>query len=241
MTQSFPTSNPEASASPKEQQTTQSHRMTDSETRYQRLMELVEAEDASNGEVGCGRDWGERLPVYLRTCGINISDEKLRTLLREHLGNVLMERDFDSIMTQVSRFIESVMVQVHSQSEFPKPSPTQTEQVTEHMPTAKLRQSFQSELGEFCNDADIEQIVQFTHQVIHQAVLHPRYTFSEPIWVLKGDEKIYIAQAKRVKEAIAKVREQNPEETGELKVVKVGGLLSPDQVIVLEPTEILVL
>ncbi len=238
MTQSFPTSNPEASASPKEQQTTQSHRMTDSETRYQRLMELVEAEDASNGEVGCGRDWGEQFPVYLRTCGINISDDKLRTLLREHLGNVLMERDFDSIMTQVSRFIESVVVQVHSQSESPKPSPPQTEQVTEHIPTAELRQSFQSELGEFCNDADIEQIVQFTHQVIHKAVLHPRYTFSEPIWVLKGDEKIYIAQAKRVQEAIAKVREQNPEETGELKVVKVGGLLSPDQVISLEPTEI---
>jgi hypothetical protein len=65
--------------------------MTDSETRYQRLMELVEAEDASNGEVGCGRDWGEQLPVYLRTCGINISDETLRNLLREHLGHVLME------------------------------------------------------------------------------------------------------------------------------------------------------
>jgi len=238
MTQSFPTSNPEASASPKEQQTTQSHRMTDSETRYQRLMELVEAEDASNGEVGCGRDWGKLLPVYLRTCGINIADDKLRTLLREHPGNVLMERDFDSIMTQVSRFIESVVVQVHSQSESPKPSPTQTEQVTEHIPTAELRQSFQSELGEFLNDADIEQIVQFTHQIIHQAVLHPRYTFSKPIWVLRGEEKIYIAQAKRVKEAIAKVREQNPEETGELKVVKVGGLLSPDQVISLEPTEI---
>jgi hypothetical protein len=238
MTQSFPTSNPEASASPKEQQTTQSHRMTDSETRYQRLMELVEAEDASNGEVGCGRDWGKLLPVYLRTCGINIADDKLRTLLREHPGNVLMERDFDSIMTQVSRFIESVVVQVHSQSESPKPSPTQTEQVTEHIPTAELRQSFQSELGEFLNDADIEQIVQFTHQIIHKAVLHPRYTFSKPIWVLRGGETIYIAQASRVKEAIAKVREQNPEETGELKVVKVGGLLSPDQVISLEPTEI---
>ncbi|MEQ8963833.1 MAG: hypothetical protein RLP02_39000 [Coleofasciculus sp. C2-GNP5-27] len=79
MTQSFPTSNPEASASPKEQQTTQSHRMTDSEIRYQRLMELVEAEDASNGEVSCGRDWGERLPIYLRICGINISDDTLFT------------------------------------------------------------------------------------------------------------------------------------------------------------------
>jgi hypothetical protein len=26
---------------------------------------------------------------------------------------------------------------------------------------------------EICNDADIEQIVHFTHQVIHKAVLHP--------------------------------------------------------------------
>jgi hypothetical protein len=91
MTQSLPTPNPEAVASPTQQQVTQSHTMTDSETRYQRLMELVEAEDASNGEVGCGRDWGERLPVYLRTCGINISDQTLRNLLREHLGHVLMK------------------------------------------------------------------------------------------------------------------------------------------------------
>ncbi|NET60703.1 MAG: hypothetical protein F6K47_32565 [Symploca sp. SIO2E6] len=201
-------------------------------------MELVEAEDASNGEVGCGGDWGEQLPIYLRTCGINISDEKLRILLREHLGNVLMERDFDSIITQISRFIESVAVQAHIQPEPPQSSPIQTEQVTEHIPTAELKQSFQSELGEFCNDTNIEQIVQFTHQVIHKAVLHPRYTYSKPIWVLRGEDKIYIAQAPGLKEAIAKVREQNPKETGELKVVKVGGLLAPDQVISLEQTEI---
>jgi hypothetical protein len=206
--------------------------MADSETGYQRLMELVEAEDASNGEVGCGRDWGEQLPVYLRTCGINISDETLRNLLREHLGHVLMERDFDSIVTQVSRFIESLVVQAHTRSERTKPSLTPSE----HVPTGELRKIFQSELGEFCNDADIEQIVQFTHQVIHKAVLHPRYTWPKPIWVLRSGEKIYIAQASGVEVAIAKVREQNPQETGELQVMKVGGLLAPDQVISLERT-----
>jgi len=232
MSKFSPTSNPEAAALPKEQPTTQSHKMTDSEARHQRLMELVEAEDASNGEVGCGGDWGEQLPIYLRTCDINISDEKLRILLREHLGNLLMERDFDSILTQVSRFIESVAVQAHIQPKPPQLSPI----VTEHIPTAELKQSFQSELGEFCDDTNIEQIVQFTHQVIHKAVLHPRYTWSKPIWVLRGEEKIYIAQAPGLQEAIAKVRNQNPEEIGELKVVKVGGLLAPDQVISLEKT-----
>jgi hypothetical protein len=236
MTQSLPTPDFSARASHTEQQATQSHTMTDSETRYQRLMELVEAEDASNGEVGCGRYWGEQLPVYLRTCGINISDQTLRNLLREHLGHVLMERDFDSIVTQVSRFIESKVVQAHTQSERPKPSPTPSEQVAEHIPTEELRQSFGSELGEFCNDADIEQIVQFTHQAIHKAVLHPRHTWPKPIWVLRSGEKIYIAQASEPEVAIAKVREQNPEETGELQVVKVGGLLAPDPVISLELT-----
>ena len=236
MTQSLPTPNPEAAASPTQQQATQSHTMTDSETRYQRLMELVEAEDASNGEVGCGRDWGERLPVYLRTCGINISDETLRNLLREHLGHVLMERDFDSIVTQVSRFIESLVVQAHTRSERAQPSPTPSEHVAEHIPTEELRQSFGSELGEFCNDADIEQIVQFTHQAIHKAVLHPRHTWPKPIWVLRSGEKIYIAQASEPEVAIAKVREQNPQETGELQVLKVGGLLAPDPVISLELT-----
>jgi hypothetical protein len=123
--------------------------MTDSETRYQRLMELVEAEDASNGEVGCGRDLGEQLPVYLRTCGINISDETLRNLLREHLGHVLMERDFDSIVTQVSRFIESKVVQAHTQSERAKLSSTPSEHVAEHIPTENLGSPLSQSWGSF--------------------------------------------------------------------------------------------
>jgi hypothetical protein len=54
--------------------------------------------------------------------------------------------------------------------------------------------------------------------------------------VLRSGEKIYIAQASGLEVAIAKVREQNPEATGELQVVKVGGLLAPDQVISLDRT-----
>ncbi|AFZ10726.1 hypothetical protein Osc7112_6599 (plasmid) [Oscillatoria nigro-viridis PCC 7112] len=49
-------------------------------------MELIEAEDAANEEVGCGRNLGNKPSVYLKTCGINISDEKLRNLLREYLA-----------------------------------------------------------------------------------------------------------------------------------------------------------
>jgi len=32
----------------------------DDTTHYQRLMELIKAEDAANGEVGCGRDLGNK-------------------------------------------------------------------------------------------------------------------------------------------------------------------------------------
>ncbi|PSB17277.1 hypothetical protein C7B65_19235 [Phormidesmis priestleyi ULC007] len=58
-------------------------------TRYQRLMELIEAEDAANGEVGCGRDLGNRISGYLSTHEIAIEDEKLKRFLQEHLGHCL--------------------------------------------------------------------------------------------------------------------------------------------------------
>jgi hypothetical protein len=86
----------------------------DDTTRYPRLMELIEAEDAANGEVSCGRNLGNKPSLYLKTCGINISDEKLRNLLREYLGHLLMELDFDSIINQVSHFVESLVVQEHA-------------------------------------------------------------------------------------------------------------------------------
>lgn len=58
-------------------------------------MEGIAAEDAANGEVGCGRDWGNKVSVYLSTYEINVSDEKLRGLLREYLGDVLTEENLN--------------------------------------------------------------------------------------------------------------------------------------------------
>jgi hypothetical protein len=77
----------------------------------------------------------------------HLNDAETRNLLREYLGHVLMERDFDSILTQVSRFIESLVVQAHTPSERAKLSSTPSEHVAEHIPTAELRKIFQSELG----------------------------------------------------------------------------------------------
>jgi 2-succinyl-5-enolpyruvyl-6-hydroxy-3-cyclohexene-1-carboxylate synthase len=204
-------------------------------TSQQQRLQGVEAEDASNGEVGCGRDWGDKLPVYLATYGINVSDEGLRTLLREHLGHVLMERDFDSIVNQVTRFIEPLVVEAHTQSHSPKSvswkAPNQT--IPEHIPTEELKQRLVEDLGEVLTNLDLEQIIQFTHQVVHKAVLRPRHTWPDPIWVLTTQGRLYIAQADTVDRAIAKVREQYPNETEELEPVTVGGILAPDQAIAL--------
>jgi hypothetical protein len=197
-------------------------------------MELVEAEDAANGEVGCGRNLGDRLSVYLKTCGINISDEKLRNLLREYLGHLLMEVDFDSIVTQVSYFIESLVVQESTRSSNPQPKLTPKESVAEYIPTPELKQCIESELGEFCSSSAIEQIVLYTGQVIHNSVLQPRHKWPQPIWVLSAIQKVYIAQSYSLDAAIARVKAQYPHETGELQVIKVGGLLGPDRVISLE-------
>lgn len=60
--------------------------ISDEAARHQRLMELIEAEDAANGEVGCGRSLGKGLSDYFSTRGIALDDEKLKSLLREHLG-----------------------------------------------------------------------------------------------------------------------------------------------------------
>ncbi len=45
-------------------------------TRHQRLMELIEAEDAANGEVGCGQDLGNRILGYFSTREIALEDKK---------------------------------------------------------------------------------------------------------------------------------------------------------------------
>jgi hypothetical protein len=210
---------------------------TDDTTRYQRLMELVEAEDAGNGEVGCGRNLGDRPSVYLKTCGINISDEKLRNLLREYLGHLLMEVDFDSIVTQVSYFIESLVVQESSRSSNTQQELTPEKSVAEYIPAQELKQYIESELGEFCSSSAIEQIVLYARQVIHNSILQPRHKWPQPIWVLNSMEKVYIAQASTLDAAIARVKAQYPHETGELQVIKVGGVLAPEQVISLDLTD----
>lgn len=46
-------------------------------TRHQRLMELIEAEDAANGEVGCGRDLGNKVSGYFSAHEITLEDEKV--------------------------------------------------------------------------------------------------------------------------------------------------------------------
>jgi len=207
---------------------------TENTTCHQRLMELVEAEDAANGEVGCGRNLGNKPLVYLKTCGINISDEKLRSLLREYLGHLLMEVDFDSIVTQVSYFVESLVVQESTRSSNPQPKLTPKESVAEYIPTPELKQCIESELAEFCSSSALEQIVLHARQVIHNSILQPRHKWPQPIWVLSALKKLYVTQASSLDAAIDRVKAQYPQETGELQVIKVGGILAPNQVIFLD-------
>jgi hypothetical protein len=152
----------------------------DDTTRYPRLLELIEAEDAANGEVGGGRNLGNKPSVYLKTCGINISDEKLRNLLREYLGHLLMELDFDSIINQVSHSVESLVVQEHTQLEQTRPALMLLESVFEQIPAKELKQRIESELGEFCSETTIEQIVQYTGQVIYSVHWSSDLLFNSP-------------------------------------------------------------
>lgn len=138
---------------------------------HQRLMELIEAEDASNGEVGCGRIWGSKLPVYLRVCHINVEDTAFRELLREHLGHRLMEVDFDRIVKLVRTFIEPIVVNAHIQGTSVAVQPIPTEPNIEEIPTEELQQRFKADLGEVCSQTELEQITAFTHHVVHQVLL----------------------------------------------------------------------
>jgi hypothetical protein len=199
-------------------------------TRHQRLMELIEAEDAANGEVGCGRDLGNSISGSFSTRDMALEDEKLKRFLQAHLGHILREPDFDAIATQIQRQIESLVSPAASQSLGSEPPPASTN-VTTHIPTEALKELFQSQLAELCSEAALEQLLQFSHQIIHKAVLRPRHTWSSPIWVLRSETQIYIAQAAGIEEAIANVKTQHPQETGRLEVITVGGILAPDQVI----------
>lgn len=195
----------------------------------QRLMELVEAEDAANGEVGCGRKLDKGGAESLRASRIFLDVEGLKQLLREHLGHILMELDFDAITTRIEYQFELLIIQPHQLSSFT--SSIVSSDVLEYIPTAVLSAFFQSHLAELYSEDVFNQLLQFSHQVIHQAVLQPRYTWPKPIWVLKATNQIYIAQAESPEEAIAQVRSQYPQEGGALTVIKAGGILAPDQVI----------
>jgi len=211
----------------------QSKATPDKAARHQRLLELVEAEDAANGEVGCGRDLGKGLSEYFSTRGVALNDEPLKSLLREHLGPILMEPDFDSITTQIQRRLESLVVQTLDGSSS-SASLLDSSTVAEHLPTEEVRELFQSQLADFCAEDTLEQLIQSSHQIIHKAVLHPRHTWSKPIWVLRGETQVYIVQDTRIEAAIAKVKTQHPQETGKLEIITVGGILAPDQVISLD-------
>jgi len=159
---------------------TQSKSAHNEAARHQRLMELIEAEDAANGEVGCGRDLGNRISSYFSTREIALEDDKLKSFLQEHLGHILMEPDFDSIATQVQRQIEFLVIPASSQS-LGSGLPSASTNVIAHVPTEALKELFQSQLADFCSEAALEQLIQFSHQIIHKAVLRPRHTWSSPI------------------------------------------------------------
>lgn len=201
------------------------------ETQHLRLMGWVAAENASGGEVGCGWDLDKYLFAYLSTRGIGFDHEKLKNLLQEHLQDVLGEADFDAIPTQIQYRLESLLIKgIAHVSNSVQSSP----EVKEHIPTEELKEFFRSELSEFCSEDVLMQLVQVSHQAIHKAVLQPRHTWPEPLWVVKGDAQIYVVQARAIEEAIAKIRMQCPQETGELKVIQARGVLAPGQVVALD-------
>jgi hypothetical protein len=200
---------------------------------HQRLMELIEAEDASNGEIGCGRDWGSRFPVYLQTCHINVSIDAFQNLLQEHLGDVLKEPDFYRIISGVHHFIEPIVVDAALKIPSVE-TKASLESVPEHIPTIELRTRFQQDIGDICSAAQIEQVIQFTHRIIHRSVLSPRHTWLPPIWILTNEQDFYVVQAPDPEDAIAQTRQQYPEETKPLRVVKANNIIAPNQVIKLK-------
>ncbi|GAA6621435.1 hypothetical protein [Scytonema sp. NUACC26] len=208
----------------------------DDVAKHQQLIEFVAAEDAANGEVSCGQMVGNNFSAYLENRSININDNNLRNLLREHLGHVLTESDFDLIISQVSRRIESLVMGVDIVT---TNQPVNDTSLVEHIPKHCLQQLFYSELGKFLPEISITQILQFTRQAIHKSVLQPHHTWPNPIWVLTTSEKLYIAQAANLEGTVAMVRTQYPEVVGTLEVVTVGGVLAPNQIIALEYSQFL--
>lgn len=204
--------------------TQSTHSTTSDDVLSTRLMELVEAEDASNGEVGCGVA-SDKFIATLSNINKNIDDDHLRQLLRQYLGHILTECDYDQIISQVSRYIESIIVGLNHS--------TTTIDTVEHIPTAELQQLLVDELGEHLPQISLVAVTQYTQQAIHFSVLQPRHTWSNPTWVMKSSATIYITQAITFEAAQAVVKEQHPY-VGELEVIKVGGVLASNQVIAVD-------
>jgi len=200
------------------------HSTTSDELQTQRLMELVAAEDASNGEVGCGVA-SDKIIAYLSNRSKNIDYDDFRELIREYLGHILTECDYDKIISQVTRYIESIVAGVDH--------PTTDINTVEHIPTIQLQQFLVDELGEHLPQISISAVTQYTQQAIDLSVLQPQHTWSNPTWVMKSNITIYVAQAITLDVAIAAVKEQYPD-VGELQVVKVAGVLAPNQVIAVD-------
>lgn len=199
----------------------------------QRLMELIEAEDAANGEVGCGIE-SDRFLGYLYHRSHHQLEESLRVLLREHLGHILTEYDMEDIANQVHRYAETLIVNKNTTS----PSQKINLEIVEHIPEPQIQNLLQVELGEYLPETSIRQVLDYTRIAIHKTVLQPRHTWAQPIWVLRGSVKLYVVQAANLDDAIATTREQHPQDTLLLEVVKVGGVLAPNQVIAIEHADV---
>lgn len=72
--------------------------------RHQQLMQFIEAEEASNGEVGCGQDWSNQLPESLHLYRLNHPDAPLQDVLYESLGQPLGDSDYDRILAAINAF-----------------------------------------------------------------------------------------------------------------------------------------
>jgi len=208
-------------------------KVTDDLTHNQRLIELIEAEDAANGEVACGVG-DDRFLDYLHYRSINQSDEQMRILLRGYFGHILSEPDLDAILGQVHRCIETLLLNKNLKSVNEK----NTLEIVKHIPDQELQELLQVELGEYLPESSVAQVVEYTQAVIHKTILRPRHTWAHPIWVLRGDAKLYVVQAANLEEAIATTKEQHPQDTTSLEVIKVGGVLAPNQAIAIDLIDI---
>ncbi len=203
-------------------------------TQNQRLMELIAAEDAASSQVGCSRVANANFLDIIENKSISIDNENFRDLLRSHLGHLLAEVDFDFIISKVNRYIHKIILSVDND----KQQVQFDAEIVEHIPEQELRQLLQVELEQLSIDA-VAQIIKYTQLQIHLAVLQPRHTWLPPIWLLKSEQKFYIAQAASLETAIALVKAQHPQVIGELEVVKVGGVLAPNQVIDVDVNQLL--